>query len=169
MFSLFKKVSTNEAHDYFADVWQRIVMVGLPDKKDRNSENYIVSPYNTLKKDVCVYTMRVKCGKWSLLYDSVYKRTEKHAYFTVWYMNLTISNPELQKQLREVFTDFTFAFMPSAIQVVSKKFPVKKIEDVKNAFLTFVSQWEKSGIFNILNRYKTNDELKNEMLKLGKK
>lgn len=157
----FKKLSAKEVYDFFNDVWKRLEMKGLPDKKSRNSENYAVSPYNTLKKEKCAYTMHVNCGKWRLHYNSYYDVKKKSVHFTVWYINLTITNPELQKQLRDVFKDFSFTFMPSAVIISSKDFSAKKIEDVKSAVSTFATQWDKSGIYDVLNRYKTNGELKN--------
>jgi hypothetical protein len=160
MFSFFKKLSTKEVNDCFERLWKASDMPGFPKRERRNYDNFQVSPYNTLKKDCCAHTMHVNCGKWRLHFNAYYYVKKKEVHFTVWYINLTITNPELQKALKEACKDFTFGFLPSAVTIGTEEFPVKKIEDVEKAFQTFKTRWTTSGLFEFLDRYKTNDELK---------
>lgn len=157
----FNKLKAKDVQDCFDNLWKTTDVIGFPKGASRNSVNFQVSPYNSLKKDSCSHTMHVNSGKWRMHYNAYYRQKDKEVDFTIWYINLTISNPDLEKAIKQEYKEFQFNFMPSAVIVASKKYKVKNMEQVKDAFYSFIKDWNKSGVYELMSKFKTNEELKN--------
>ncbi|MBQ3234812.1 MAG: hypothetical protein IJA97_01465 [Clostridia bacterium] len=156
----FKKPKTKDVQQYFYREWKNTEMPGFPPKSSRNYENFKQSPYDTLNKTYCSASMKVKCGKWDLDYKVAYNRKENKVYLSVWYFNLTLPGADLQRAVNQTFKNYKIGYWPSAVTITSKDYTVKKISDIENAFHDIVREWKESGIYNFMDNFKTNEELK---------
>ena len=160
----FNSLKTKDVQSHYEKLWKGADLPGFPSKAYRNYDNFRVSPYNVLKKDSCNCTMHVHCGKWYLHFNAYYDRKKKETHFTVWFMNLTISNRQLEDAIKQTYPEFSIGFMPSAVIISSKKnYVAKKIEDIDKAFNTFFGEWKRTQIYEFMTgNFKTNEELKAE-------
>lgn len=157
----FSSLKTQEVFDYYKDTVPNWMIAGYPLPSKRNSENFLVSPYNVIKKESCVFSMKVTNNGWRLDFSCYYDKKKKEVHTSVWFMNLTLSNStQLQNAIKQTFKQFNFGFLPTAT-IVSKEARVcKKLAQVKAYMEEWVKEWNDSGIFNFMCNFKKNEELK---------
>ncbi len=159
----FKQPKTKDVYEYFEKTWKAADIPGFPLKSARNYDNFKVSPYNTLTKNSCSCCIKVTYGKWRLDFTAYYHKDKKDISFSIWFMNLTISNPKLESAIRDTYKDFKFGFLPSAVTITPKKdYVAKKMEHIEDAFNSFLRLWKNSDLFSVMSSFKNNDELKKE-------
>ena len=156
----FNKIKTKEVNDFFEYAWQNVDIPELPNKNSRNNSYCKRSSYDTVDKKYCAYTLRTKLGKWEIDYRSSYNAKTKTCSFYILYFNLTVNHPDTIKAFKENFPQFHFYFNASSLEVSTNQIPVKKLDDIKREFYKFVDNWNRSGLFNIFNKYKSNEEIK---------
>ena len=157
----FKSLKTEDVFNYYKETVPNWMIAGYPLPSKRNAENFFISPYNVLKKDSCVFSMKVNNNGWRLDFSCYYDKKLKEVHANVWFMNLTLfESAQLQNAIRQTFKKFAFSFMPSATVVFKPKKVCKKLSQVKEYMEEWVKEWNESGIFNFMCNFKKNEELK---------
>lgn len=157
---LFNKLKPQAVYDFLDNAWKNVELPELPAKRDRNYDTFRPSPYNSVDKGSSYYNMEL-CGRWNIYYQSYYHKKDKEIYFSIQYFNLTVTNPDTQKALKETYKDYTISFLGS-VCITTKHFPAKTIKDVEAAFSNFIETWRKSGLYQIFDKFETNEEHKNK-------
>jgi hypothetical protein len=157
----FNKLKTKDIYNYLDAEWKVVDLPELPPKRERNYDTFATThEYNTLKKDTMAYFIKLKKGRWNIGYNAYYNKKDKSMHFCVNYYNLTITNTETQKNVRETFKDYKFEMGLSFVTVNTKYYKVKNMDDVKSVFYTFINDWKNSGLYGIFDKFITNEELK---------
>ena len=160
----FKSLKSEDVFKVFEQVAPNLKMKGYP-YGNVQGENFKISPYNSCKKESCVFGIKVQYGKWKMEFDYHYDNKAKEVRARVWFYNLCLDGKnrevsrQLQQSIKNQFKQFDFSFMPTATMVVSHTVKVKKAEQVTKFLSDFEYQWNNSGVLSYLTQFKTNEEL----------
>ena len=154
---LFKKLKPKEVYDYLDTLWTNAELKELPKPSERNDENFTHANNNSFSVDDFSHTMKLLNNKWRIDYSSFYEFKKGRICHRVCYLNLIITDEEVQKTIKKSFKQYEFQFGLSYIVIYTKYAKVRKLEDVKKSFEDFISGWASSGLYDVFDEFPTSN------------
>lgn len=131
LLDLFDRVKTEDVYNKVKTKMLWWNTYGIPLNGDRNSDNYVISPYNYCQKDKCGFAIKTKKDGLRLEFNFSYNKKDKESWFRVFVydLDLTVSKKGME-MIKEKYPKFKFGFL--GMTVIA--YPPKKCRTVMQCF-----------------------------------
>ncbi|MBR5439254.1 MAG: hypothetical protein IKV61_03450 [Clostridia bacterium] len=150
IFDLFNRVKTEDVYNKVKTKMLWWNSYGIPLNSNRNSDNYVVSPYNYCKKDKCGFAIKTKKDGLRLEFNFTYDKKEKECLFRIFVFDLDLSvSKNGMEMIRKKYSQFKFTFIGMTVVV----FPARKCRTVMDCFNYLqdgMAAWNTSELYNLL-------------------
>ena len=145
LFNLFDRVKTEDVYNKVKTKMLWWNTYGIPLNGDRNSNNYIISPYNFCEKNKCGFAIKTKRDGLSLEFNFIYNKKEKESTFRVFIydLDLTVSKDGME-MIRKKYSKFKFTFMGMTVVIFPQR-KCKTVMDCFNYLQDAMAAWNTSG------------------------
>ena len=148
--NLFNKVKTEDVYNKVKTKMLWYSTKGIPEKSLRNSDNYVISPYNYCEKDKCGFAIKTKKDGLRLEFNFSYNKKEKKCWFRVFVFNLDLTySKKGMEMIKQKYTNFNVAFNTMTIVAYPQK-TCKTVMDCFNYLQDAMGAWNTSDLYNLL-------------------
>ena len=148
--NLFNPVKTEDVYNKVKTKMLWWNTKGIPEKSVRNSDNYVISPYNYCEKEKCGFAIKTKCDGLRLEFNFSYNKKDKECMFRIFVYDLDLSfSKDGMEMIRKKYSKFNFSFMGLTLVVFPRR-TCKTVMECFNYLQDGMAAWNTSDLYNLL-------------------